>query len=299
VLLGVSLIVFGLVHTLPGGPEDILLGYEATHEALEQLRRNLGLDRPIYIQYADWMWRILHGDFGKSISGESVARLFATALPATLYLMAASMAISLAISIPVGVFTATKRHTLSDYFGMIFALLGISCPSFWLAVLFIWLFSVILRILPSAGFYPLLEDPVMSLKALILPSITLGVILAGTVTRQTRSSILEVLTQDYIKFAKLKGLSERVVYYKHALKPALIPVVTVVGMQTGSLLSGTVAIETIFLWPGMGQLLLYGIYRRDYLLVQGAILIFALLFFIINIITDIIYTYVDPRIRFE
>lgn len=299
VLLGVSVIVFGLIHALPGDPVAVLLGKQATYEAMERLRHQLGFDRPLYIQYFDWLWRVLHGDLGKSVFGDPVLDLLLTALPASLYLIVGSMIISLSISIPIGVLSAVKRHSLSDYFGTIFALVGMSCPSFWLAVLFIWAFAVILRILPSAGYFIPLENPVMFLKTLILPAVTLGFILAGTITRTTRSSMLEVLSQDYIKFAKLKGLSERIVYYKHALKAALIPIVTMVGMQTGYLIAGTVAIEEIFSWPGMGQLLLHAIYRRDYLLVQGGILIFALLFFVVNFVTDIIYTTVDPRIRLK
>jgi len=300
-LLGVTILVFAIIHLIPGDPIVTMFGlWEGDPKLIAQLRHQYGFDQPLYVQYVQWIAKVLQGDLGKSLRyGDPVLKLILERMPATLLLILASMVISLAISIPVGVLSASKRHSLRDYAGSIFALLGISTPAFWLGIMLMLVFALYLGLLPVYGFVSPLEDPVESLRHLALPSITLGVILAGTVTRTTRSSMLEVLRLDYVKFARLKGMSERTVLYKHALKNALIPIVTIVGIQTGYLLGGTVIIEQIFGWPGMGRLLLQAIYTRDYFLVQGAILVYAVLFFAVNLVTDLIYAFIDPRIRFE
>jgi peptide/nickel transport system permease protein len=300
-LFGVTVLDFAVIHLLPGDPIVTMFGlWGSDPKLIAYLRHQYGFDQPLYVQYFQWIVKILRGDLGTSIRyGDPVLKLILERMPATLALILASMVISLSISIPVGVLSASKRHSLRDYAGSVFALLGISTPAFWLAIILILVFGVYLRLLPIYGFVSPLEDPVECLVHLALPSVTLGVILAGTVTRTTRSSMLEVVRLDYIKFARLKGMSERTVLYKHALKNALIPIVTIVGIQIGYLLGGTVIIEQIFGWPGIGRLLLQAIYNRDYFLVQGAILVYALLFFIVNLTTDLIYAFVDPRIRFE
>jgi len=300
-LLGVTILVFATIHLIPGDPIVTMFGlWEGDPELIAHLRHQYGFDQPLYVQYIQWIAKVLQGDLGSSLRyGDPVLKLILERMPATLLLILASMAISLSISIPVGVLSASKRHSLRDYAGSVFALLGISTPAFWLGVMLMLVFALYLKLLPVYGFVSPFEDPVECLRHLALPSITLGVILAGTVTRTTRSSMLEVLRLDYIKFTRLKGMSERTVLYKHALKNALIPIVTIVGIQTGYLLGGTVIIEQIFGWPGMGRLLLQAIYTRDYFLVQGAILVYAVLFFGVNLVTDLIYAFIDPRIRFE
>jgi peptide/nickel transport system permease protein len=268
-------------------------------ELMARIRHDYGLDRPVYLQYLTWAWNIVHGNLGYSIrAGAPVSQLISERLPATMSLVILSMIISLSISIPVGIISATKPHSFRDYFGVTLSLVGISTPMFWLAIVAILLFSYYLKIFPSFGYVPILEDPINGLRHLLLPSASLGVILAGTVIRITRSSMLEVLGEDYVKFATLKGLTRRVVVIRHALKNALIPVITIVAIQMGYLLGGTVPIEVVFAWPGIGSLLLNAIEWRDYPLIQALILLYALLFFLCNLVADILYSYVDPRIRF-
>lgn len=300
-LFFITLIVFSILHLLPGDPIVIMFGmWEQNPQQIEFLRHKYGFDQPIYIQYLNWLTQILSGNFGESIRyKEPVLKLILERLPATLWLILGSMMVSLLISIPVGIMSASKPHSKRDYLGMLFALFGISTPAFWLGIMLILVFSLYLRILPAYGFVNPLESPIEGLKTLTLPSITLGVVLAGTVTRTVRSNMIEVLYSDYIKFARLKGMSERTVLYKHALKNALIPIITIVGIQTGILLGGAVVIEQIFGWPGIGRLILQAVYTRDYFLVQGTILIYAILFFLVNLTMDIIYAFIDPRIRYE
>lgn len=297
----ISILVFSIIHLLPGDPITIMFGmWEQNPEQIEFLRHKYGFDLPIHVQYFRWLINLLQGNIGESIRyHEPALKLIFERIPATLWLVFGSMVISLSISIPLGVITASKPYSKTDRLGMMFALIGISTPGFWLGLMLILIFSLYLKLLPSYGFVDPLQNPIEGIRSLLLPSITLGVILAGTVTRTARSSMLEALRLDYIKFARLKGMPERVVLFKHALRNALIPIITIAGIQTGYLLGGSVIIEQIFGWPGMGKLILQATYTRDYFLLQGSILVYAALFFVVNLIVDIIYVFIDPRIRYE
>jgi peptide/nickel transport system permease protein len=242
---------------------------------------------------------ILHGDFGQSfITGQSISSTILFRLPATAELTAVAMMLSLLIALPAGVIAAIRQYSAADYTGTTLALLGLSLPSFWLATILTILFSVTWKILPPSGFVDFPSDPLGNLKDLILPAVTLGTGLAAVVMRYTRSSMLEVVRQEYIKTARLKGLPEKTVIFKHALRNALVPVVTVIGLQTAYLLGGVVIIEQIFDWPGIGKLMLNAVYQRDYPMVQGVILVIATLFVLINLVVDILYAYLNPRIRY-
>ncbi|ATZ61734.2 MAG: ABC transporter permease [Methanosarcinales archaeon Met12] len=296
ILLGVSIITFSLMHFVPGDPAEVIAieryGEEVTAETIEHVRRELELDQPIYIQYFRWLINVLHGDLGYShrtdrpVLDEIMARL-----PATVELALAGMLVSLIIAIPVGIISATKQYSIVDNVSMFGALLGVSMPNFWLGLLLILFFSVHLGWLPVFGRG--------GIEHLILPAITLGTGMAAITTRLMRSSMLEVLRQDYIRTARAKGLSEKVVINKHALKNALIPVVTVVGLQFGFLLEGAVIVEVIFAWPGVGRLLVDSIFARDFPVIQGCILFIAVMFVLVNLLVDISYAYLDPKIRYE
>jgi peptide/nickel transport system permease protein len=246
-----------------------------------------------------WLGGVLHGDFGQSfITGQPIFSTIMYRLPASAELTAAAMLLSLCIALPTGVLAAIRQYSVADYAGTTLALLGLSLPSFWLATMLTIVFSVMWHLLPPAGFVPFPADPLGNLRDLILPAVALGTGLAAVVMRYTRSAMLEVVRQEYIKTARLKGLPERMVIAKHALKNALMPVVTVIGLQTAYLLGGVVIIEQIFEWPGVGKLLLNAVYQRDYPLVQGVILVVATLFVLINLIVDILYAYLNPRIHY-
>lgn len=299
-LAGASLIVFALIHLLPGDPIITMFGQQPNPALIEYLRHQYGFDRPLYVQYIDWIWNILHGNFGKSIRyGTPILDLIMERLPATLWLILFAMIVSLSVSIPLSVISASRPGSATDYAGTIFVLIGISAPSFWLGLMLILIFTGYLRILPPYGFVSPLESIGQFLAHLALPSVTLGLLMGGTVARMARPTMAEVLKTDYVKFVRSKGLSQRAVLYKHVLKNALIPVVTIVGLQMGYLLAGSVVIEQVFGWPGMGRLLLQAIYTRDYFLIQGALLFYSGLFMLVNLATDLLYAYIDPRIHYE
>jgi ABC-type dipeptide/oligopeptide/nickel transport system permease component len=268
---------------------------EETRAALE---KKLGLDQPLPIQYVRWLGRFVIGDWGVSfVNGQPVIDVIARKLPATYILAAASMAIAALISVPLGVVAAIRRNTGVDYLAMVVALIGISLPSFWMAIMLILVFALKLRWLPSIGFVSPFEAPVESLKHLLLPATALGTTVAGTFTRMIRSSLLEVLGEDYVRTARAKGLRQRTVIFVHALKNALLPVITVAGVWFGFLLAGSVVTETIFAWPGIGQLLVQSILSRDYPMVQNVVLVVSITFVLINLLVDVAYTWLDPRIR--
>ncbi len=297
VILGVTLITFSIMQFVPGDPaEMIAIGRydieDLTQEDIERIRAEEGFDAPMYVQYAKWLKHLLHGDLGRSlITGEPVFSEILTRFPATVELAIASMLISLLIAIPVGIVSATKQYTMIDNVSMVGALLGVSMPNFWLGLLLILLFSLYFGWFPVCGYG--------SLKHLVLPAITLGTGITALTTRLTRSSMLEVLRQDYIRTARAKGLSEKMIIKKHALKNALIPVVTVAGLQFGTLLEGAVIVETIFAWPGIGKLLVDSIFARDFAMVQGCVLFVAVIFVLVNLLVDVSYIFLDPRIRYE
>jgi peptide/nickel transport system permease protein len=300
VLLLVSMVIFFLIHLTPGDPVDVMLGEEATVEARDALRRELGLDRPLPLQYALWLGRVVQGDLGRSIrSNQPVSEAILQRLPITLELSALAMLISLTIALPAGIIAAVRRNSNADVASTVFSLLGVSMPNFLLAVLLIFLLSLQLRLLPPLGYVSPTEDLGANLKGMIMPALTLGTALAAVVARLTRSSLLEVLNQDYVRTAWAKGLRERVVIQRHVMKNSLIPVVTVVGLQLGNLLGSAIVTETIFALPGVGRLVIDSIFQRDFPLVQGVVLYLALMFLLINLVVDLMYAYLDPRIRYS
>lgn len=297
VVIGVTLITFTMMHLAPGDPAELIAaaryGLEnITEENVEQIRAAEGLDSPVYIQYLRWLGHTVKGDLGCSLeTGDPVQEEILLRLPATFKLALAALIVSLLIAIPAGVISAVKQYSPVDYLTMTCALLGVSMPNFWLGLLLILLFAVTLRWLPVCGYG--------GLKYMILPAVTLGTGMAAMTTRLTRSSMLDILRRDYITAARSKGLGERKVICRHALKNAFIPVVTMVGLQIGHLLEGTVIVESVFAWPGIGKLLVDSIFARDFAMIQGCVLLFAVLFVIVNLLVDISYVYLDPRIRFE
>ncbi len=299
VLFGISIVTFTLIHLVPGDTVSIILGTNTTAVSAATLRAAFGLDRPAPVQYFIWLGGVLHGDFGQSmITGQAISTTIATRLPATMELTFAAMVLSLCIALPAGIIAAIRQYSAADYIGTSLALVGLSIPSFWLATILTIVFSVQWHVLPPSGFVAFPIDPIGNLKDLILPAVTLGTGLAAVVMRYTRSAMLEVVRQEYIKTARIKGLPEKMVIFKHALRNALVPVVTVIGLQTAYLLGGVVIIEQIFNWPGIGKLLLNAVYQRDYPMVQGVILVIATLFVLINLIVDVLYAYLNPRIRY-
>ena len=290
VTFGVLTLVFSLVHLIPGDPVEIMLGEGASAADMDNLRHQLGLDRPLPVQYWNYVRNLLRGDLGTSISyGEPVAALIAERLLPTLLLTAASMLVALMIALPAGVLGAVKQNTPGDHLLTVLALLGVSMPNFWLGPLLIIFFSIQLGWLPVSG----MEGP----ASIVLPAITMGTALAAVLTRMIRSSLLEELGEEYVRAARAKGLPEKRVLFKHALRNALIPVLTVIGLQFGSLLTGAIITETIFSWPGLGQLLIRSINYRDFPLVQGCILSISVTYIAVNLLTDLAYAWLDPRIK--
>jgi peptide/nickel transport system permease protein len=300
VLLVVTLMVFSLMLLLPGDPAMALLGENLDPEAYVTVRKALGLDQPVPVQYVRWLSRTLQGDLGRSLhTREPVLTAIGEHLPRTLYLTLAAMVVSLTIAVPAGVIAALKRNSALDTAATIAAMIGVAVPNFWLGVMCILFFSVMLGWLPVSGYVSLLEDPWASLQHMVLPALTLGTAIAAEVTRMTRSSLLEVLDREYIMTARAKGLGERVVILVHALKNALIPVVTIVGLQMGRLFGGAVVTESIFAVPGLGTLLVTGIFSRDFPIVQAVVLVMALAVLSCNLIVDLLYSWLDPRIRYS
>jgi len=299
VLVVVSLIVFSIIHLTPGDPVAIMLREEADPAAAAALRKSLGLDRPLPIQYLTWVGRAARGELGRSIrTNQPVAEAILERLPVTLSLAGASTLLALAVALPAGILSATRRNSVADVAGTLAALSGISLPNFWLATLLIFLFSVKLGWLPPLGYVSPAKDLWAGLRSLILPAITLGAAMAAVIMRMTRSSLLEVLQLDFIRTARAKGVLERLIILRHALRNALIPVVTVVGLQAGALLGGAIITETIFALPGVGRLLVDAIFQRDFPIVQGVVLLLAVNFLLVNLVVDIVYACLDPRIRY-
>jgi peptide/nickel transport system permease protein len=298
ILLLVSIMVFGLIHLIPGDPARVILGQEATPEAITGLRRELGLDRPLVVQYLTWLGNVLRGDLGRSLADRSpVIDQIKVRLPVTLELTIGTFIVALLIALPAGILSATRRGSAVDYASTLIALGGLSIPSFWLAIMFILFFAVRLRWLPASGYVPFTEDPRANLAAMILPMVATGIRESAALTRMLRSGMLEVLSADYVRTARSKGLSERLVVIRHALRNALVPVVTSAGLLLAGLLGGLVITETIFAIPGFGRLIVEAIYQRDFVTVQGAVLVSALLVVVINLIVDLVYALIDPRIR--
>ena len=298
VLLLVTVGVFTLLHLTPGDPIDAMMAESVDATVKETLRRDLGLDQPIGVQYARWMGRLLRGDLGRSIrNGEPVLENVGRRIRPSLQLAAFAMAISLLVAFPVGIVAAVRRNTSADRVATTFALFGICMPNFLLALLLIFVFGVTLRWLPISGYTDPLEEPLLGLRSLALPAITLGLALAAVITRTLRSSLLEALAEDYVRTARAKGLSEWMVIRAHVLKNALIPVVTVMGLQLGTLIGGAVITEYVFALPGVGRLVVDAVFARDYPTVQGVVLLIAIGFIVSNLMVDLLYGWIDPRIR--
>ena len=291
VLLGVAFCVFTLLYLTPGDPARMVLGDLATEEAVQEFRNREGLNDPFLVQFGNYIWKaVTQGDIGRSyVTKRLVAQEVWSAFPATLKLSALAMVIAILVGLPCGILSAIKQYSIFDTLTMIFAMIGLSMPVFWLGLLLILLFSVHLRWLPSSGFG--------TFKATILPAVSLSAQAISKVTRMTRSSMLEVIRADYIRTARAKGQKEFVVIWVHALHNALIPVVTLCGLQFGHLLAGAILTESIFAIPGVGRLMVSSIMQRDYPMVQGGVLFIAIAFSIVNLLVDLVYAYIDPRIK--
>ncbi|MCV0377415.1 MAG: ABC transporter permease [Microbacterium sp.] len=297
-LIGIAILSFFLIRLVPGDIVNVMMGEDFADPAVEaELRRIFGLDQPIHIQFADWFGGLVQGDLGASLrTGRPVTEEIFERFPMTLELAIAALIVSLAIAIPAGIITATRRNSSIDMGARLVSLIGLSLPNFWLGILLILLFAVYLRWVPSGG-YASFALSWEHFQFLLLPAVTLGTSLAAVTMRMTRSSLLEVLGHDYIRTARAKGLSERAVVAGHALRNSLIPVITVIGIQLGGLLGGTIIVEQIFSWPGLGSLMVRAIYQRDYPLVQGLTMFLAFFFVFMNLAVDIFYVYLDPRMR--
>ena len=302
VLLLSSLIVFGLMRVMPGDALTVLMGESGNvgEKELAKLRRDLGLDRPYHEQYAIWLWQMVSLNPGHSIfTNEPIPVSLKKAIPVTLELAALAMIIGLVIAVPVGVLSATRQDSTPDYVGRVVAVSGLSLPEFWLATLVITFAAIWFRWIPPIGYVSLWESPWRNLQQFLLPAAVLGFRLSAATMRMTRSTVLEVLREDYVRTAWAKGLGGQIVVYKHALKNALIPVVTIVGGQLGVLLAGTVVVETIFALPGMGRLTVEAILFRDYPVVQTNVMLVAATLVMLNLVVDLTYAYLDPRIRYR
>lgn len=319
VLLGVSILAFSLIHLAPGDPALTIAGERASPRVISAIREKYGLDKPLTTQYWVWLKQVLQGDLGRSIvSNEYVAKEILERFPNTIELTMFAMILAVTIGCIAGIVSASRQYSVFDYSFMGVALFGLSMPVFWLGIMLMMIFGVWLRWLPISGrismmisfqritgFY-LLDSLITgnftafisSLRYLILPSVALSTIPMATIARVTRSSMLEILRQDFIRTERAKGLSERMVIYKHAVRNAMIPVITVIGLNFGLLLAGAILTETVFSWPGIGRYVVNAVYMRDYPVVQGCVLFFALMFVIVNLITDIVYVYIDPRIHY-
>lgn len=294
----VAVVVFFIIHLTPGDPAAVILGPDASAQEVNNLREEMGLNLPVYEQFVNWISKVVQGDLGRSVYMDMpVLEAFLDNLGPTLSLAIMAQIIAILISIPAGIIAATRRGTFTDQTFMILSLIGISVPNFLLALLLVLVFAVNLAILPVAGFQPLSNGIIEHLKYLILPAFALGAIQAALIARVTRSSMLDVLNANYIKTAHSKGVKKQVVIVKHALKNAFIPILTVIGQTFGQLIAGAVVIETVFNIPGIGQLIINAIMRRDFEVIQGTILLIALSYVLINLIVDLLYGFFDPRVR--
>lgn len=301
VLIGVSIVIFLLIRMVPSDVVDMIFAFDPLPpEQMAKIKASYGFDQSIPTQYLNWIWGVLHGDFGTSYrTGKPFIEELARALPVTAQVIIGAEIVGLVIAIPVGVISAVRRNTWIDGAARSFALLGLSIPNFWLGTLIILVCSVCFHWLPPAGYVSPMEDFAGNFRQFVLPCVTLGFALTATVMRTTRSAMLEVLSQDYIRTARAKGLRERVVIYVHAFKNALIPVITIVGLQVGFILGGVVVVESVFALPGLGRLLVSAVQSRDYPFVQSGILTIALIVAVVNIIVDLLYALVNPRIRYS
>lgn len=298
VLFGVLIVVFALVHLVPGDPVRIALGTRYTPEAYNALRAASGLDRPIVEQFFGYIGAALRGDLGVSFrNGDPVTATLLERLPATLSLAAVGIIVALLISVPAGIWAALREGRLSDAIVRIASQFGVSIPDFWMGILLIGLFAATLGLLPTSGYQPLMGNPVGWLRHVILPGFTVGIVAGAIMTRYIRSAVLDVASMEYVRTARSKGLPPLVVTFRHIMRNALVPVLTITGIQLATILGGVIVVEVVFAWPGIGRLTYTAVAARDYPLIQGAVLLIAALFLLINLIVDVLYAVVDPRIR--
>ncbi|MBI3827479.1 MAG: ABC transporter permease [Candidatus Rokubacteria bacterium] len=298
----VTLVTFSVALLLPGDPALAYIGEANMRDKVmyETMRKELGLDQPVPVQYAKWLGRVLRGDLGRSIrTREPALEGLLARFPVTLHLTATAMMVALLIAVPVGILSAVRPNSIADKVGTLLAMSGVAVPDFWLGIMLIYVFSVWLKVLPPSGYVPFAQGSWPSVQSMLLPALSLGMALAAVVMRQLRSSLIEVLQQEYVIVARAKGLAEGRVVGRHALKNALIPVVTVIGLQTGRLFGGAVVVETIFALPGLGRLAADSIFFRDFPMLQGVVLILALAVVLANLMTDLLYAFLDPRIRYR
>ena len=299
VILLVGVLTFSILHIAPGDPAVLMAGEEATPEDVEEMRVALGFDKPFIVQFGRWAGRLLKGDLGTSIfSQHSIASLMKPRLQPTLSLAFLAITLSIAIGVPIGVLAAWKVGTLIDRGVMLFAVLGFSIPVFWLGFLFIWAFAVQIHLFPAVGFVPITDGVFPFLRSLTLPALSNAIPFSALVARMTRSTMVEVMKEDYIRTARAKGLSEAVVNIRHGLRNASIPIITVVGLVFAALVGGAVVTETVFAIPGLGRLLVDGVVRRDFPIVQAMLMVVAVAYVFVNLLVDITYAYLDPRIRY-
>jgi peptide/nickel transport system permease protein len=296
-LLGVSIVVFALMHLVPGDPIRAAMGTRFDPELYQVFLERSGLDQPIPVQYVDWLGSALTGDLGVSFrTGQPVTAILLDRLPATALLAVGALLIGLIVALPAGILSAVRQGKAVDYLANGFAQIGVSVPDFWYGILLILVFAATLGWLPPGGYVPILDDPVEGLRRLLLPAITAGVVTGAILTRFVRSSVLESLNAEHVRLARAKGLPWRYVLRHHVLRNAWIPIVTVTGLQLGTLLGGIVIVEVVFSWPGLGREALLAVERRDYPVLQGAVLLIAAAFLLINLLVDLLYTKLDPRI---
>lgn len=298
VLLGVSIVVFALIQLVPGDPVRLALGTRFSQESYDALRAASGLDQPLHVQFFSYLGGALTGDLGVSFrSGEPVTLILLERLPATISLAVAGMIVAMLIAFPLGIYAATHAGRASDAIVRIISQAGVSVPDFWMALLLILGFSATLQWLPSSGYVPFTEDPVEWLRHVTIPAITVGLIAGSIMTRYVRSSVLEVLGADHVRTANSKGLRERIVIGRHVVRNALVPVITVGGVQLATMLGGVIVVEVVVAWPGLGRLVFDAVAARDYPVIQGAVLLVAVIFLAINLLVDLLYARIDPRIR--
>jgi ABC-type dipeptide/oligopeptide/nickel transport system permease component len=298
-LWAVVTFVFFLIRIVPGGPAVAVLGSYATAESIRELEKQMGLDKPILVQYGNFLMDLCHGDLGKSlITKKPVSSQIVQALPYTLDLTLGGMLIGISLGVPIGILTALKRNRAPDYAGRILSLVGISMPEFYLGILLMYILGIKLDLFPVLGGGDL-KNLASRLQHLFLPALTLGIIMTAFISRMVRSSMLNVLGEDYVRTARAKGLHERVVIYKHALRNALIPTVTVIGIYMSILMGGSVLTEIIFSRPGLGKMMVFAVKDRDYIMLQSVIIIFSAFVFLFNLLTDLLYTLIDPRIEYH
>lgn len=298
VLLGVSIVVFALIQLVPGDPVRLALGTRFSQESYDALRAASGLDQPLPVQFFGYLGGAISGDLGVSFrSGEPVTLILLERLPATISLAFAGMIVAMLIAFPLGIYAATNAGRASDAIVRIISQAGVSVPDFWMALLLILGLSATLQVLPSSGYVPITEDPVEWLRHVMIPAITVGLIAGSIMTRYVRSSVLEVLGADHVRTARSKGLRERVVNARHVVRNALVPVITVGGVQLATMLGGVIVVEVVVAWPGLGRLVFDAVAARDYPVIQGAVLLVAVIFLLINLLVDLLYVRIDPRIR--